>query len=160
MNSQSSMAGSKGNAADPVTRSGHVVSAILLFVPAAVATWITVYDRGGWADQVLAGAPVLGLTAVIWWAGGIGLLTRSSVGLWLGRLGAAALLLLGAYLAWYIAADQAPGTATWGRTLTYMMIAPETAYLVGAGIGVLVALRPRADHHAAAGRVTDGPRKP
>lgn len=115
---------------------------------AVLATW-NVVNNADWAEVVLpvgsryradvAGAFAL---AVICWAGGLGLLTRTAVGLWLGRLGAAVLVVLGAGLLWD-AIVHPSGSTLYGDPL--LIVVPVTALLVGAGIGMLVALRPGAD---------------
>jgi hypothetical protein len=86
---------------------------------------------------------VLGVIAILWVAG-LGLWTRTTVGLWLGRLGATALLLTGAYVAWNEITwfFTPPGGMWW--TTNLVVFGVLTALLLGAGIGVWVALRPRA----------------
>jgi hypothetical protein len=86
--------------------------------------------------------------AVICWAGGLGLLTGTSVGVWLGRLGAAVLLVLGAWFLWDHVVHP-NGSTLYGDPL--LIVVPMSALLMGAGIGMLVALRPRADRRATAG---------
>ena len=128
-----------------MNRSRHVVSAIVLLGMATFATW-NAANNGDWTDPVL---PVVGGLAVIWWAGGLGLLTRTSAGVWLGRLGAVVLLVLGVWLLW----DQVvrpSGSTLYGDPL--LIAVPLTALLVGAAIGIMIALRPRADRHSTAGR--------
>lgn len=114
---------------------------------AVFATW-NVVNNGNWTEVVLPVGPhyradvaAAGVLAVICWAGGLGLLTRTRVGLWLGRLGAAALLGLGIYFGWdtTIAYD---GPEEW-RVNALIISTPITALLVGAGAGILLALRAR-----------------
>jgi len=134
-------------AGGPVSRSRHVVSATVLLCMAAFATW-NVVNNGNWTGVVLPFGPQFRadvsaacVLAVICWAGGLGLLTRTRVGLWLGRLGAAVLLGLGIYFGWdtMIAYD---GPEEWRRN-ALIIATPITALLVGAGVGILLALRPR-----------------
>jgi hypothetical protein len=115
---------------------------------AMLATW-NVLNNANWAEVVLptgsqfradvSGACVL---AVICWAGGLGLLTRTTIGAWLGRLGAAALLVLGAWLLWDHVAHPS-GSMLFGDPL--LIVVPVSALLMGAGIGILAVLRPGAD---------------
>ena len=100
------MAASDGHAGGPASRSRHVGSAIVLLSMAVIATW-NVVNNGNWIEVVLpfgsqfrADVAGAGGLALICWAGGLGLLTRTSVGVWLGRLGAAVLLVLGAWFLW------------------------------------------------------------
>jgi len=132
---QSSATTSEGGTADAVIRSRHGGSAIVLLGLAAPATLFLTF----WTTAPL---PVLGVIVILW-AAGLGLLTRTTVGLWLGRLGATALLLTGAYVAW--------NEITWFFTLEGMwrnanlvVFGVLTALLLAASIGVWVALRPRA----------------
>ena len=124
----------------------HIVSGIVLLGMAAFATW-NVTNNADWTDPVLPA--VLGL-AVIWWAGGLGLLTGTVVGLWLGRLGATVLVVLGAYLGWDSIVDY-DGPEAWRWNALWIAV-PLTALLVGGGVAILVALRPRPDHDPPAGR--------
>ena len=121
-----------------MNRSRHVISAVVLLGMGVFATWNAVHN-GNWTDPVL---PVVGGLALIWWAGGLGLLSRTSVGVWLGRLGATALLVVGVYLGWDNVVHPT-GSTLYGDPL--LIVLPLTALWVGAGIGVLVTLRPRAD---------------
>ncbi len=148
------MAASRGHAGGPASRTRHVGSAIVLLGMAVIATW-NVVNNGNWIEVVLPSSPqfradvsgACGL-ALISWAGGLGLLTRTSVGVWLGRLGAAVLLGLGA---WFL--SDSVGSTGITRTSWLLAIAVAvSALLMGAGIGILVALRPRADRRANAGR--------
>ena len=133
-----------------MSRSRHVPSAIVLLGMAVFATW-NVINNGNWTELVLPFSPqyradvsgACGL-AVICWAGGLGLLTRTYVGSWLGRLGAAVLVTLGA---WFLGDDvvHPNGSRLFGDPL--LMVVPMSALLMGAGIGILVALRPGADRH-------------
>jgi len=136
MNSQSSMAGSKGSAADPVTRSRHTGSAIVLLVLAAPLTLSLLF----WTTAPL---PVIGGIAVLW-AAGLGLLTRSTVGLWLGRLAATGLLLSGVYTAWLFTSIFFTLDGGMWREVNLLFTGAVAVLLVGAGMGILVALRPRA----------------
>ena len=79
---------------------------------------------------------------MICWAGSLGLLTRTYVGLWLGRLAAAVLVILGAWFLWDNVVHPS-GSRLFGDPL--LMVVPMSALLMGAGIGILVALRPGAD---------------
>lgn len=136
-----------------VRRSRHVGSAIVLLGMAALATW-NVLNNAGWEEVVIpfgaryradvAGAGVL---AVICWAGGLGLLTRTTIGIWLGRLGAATFLVLGAWLLWDHVAHPS-GSMLFGDPL--LIVVPVSALLMGAGIGILVILRPVADRRTMA----------
>ena len=122
--------------------SRHVVSAIVLLGMAAIAAW-NASNNGDWTDPVV---PVVSGLAVIWFVAGLGLLSGTAVGVWLGRLGAVALLILGAYFGW----DQIvvyDGAESW-RGIALLITVPLTALLVGAGIGILVALRSGAGRHA------------
>ena len=153
------MAAPERRADGPVSRSRHPGSAIVLLGLAVIATW-NVVNNGNWIEVVLpfgsqyradvSGACVL---AVICWAGGLGLLTRTSLGVWLGRLGAAVLLGLGAWFLWDHVARPG-GLGSWPESWPEMIVT-ITALLVGAGIGILVALRPRADRRATAGRSSE-----
>ena len=149
------MAASDGHAGGPASRSRHVGSAIVLLSMAVIATW-NVVNNGNWIEVVLpfgsqfrADVAGAGGLALICWAGGLGLLTRTSVGVWLGRLGAAVLLVLGAWLLWDHVVHP-NGSTLYGDPL--LIVAPMSALLMGAGIGILVALRPRAGGRATAGR--------
>jgi hypothetical protein len=142
------MAAREGHMHGLVRRSRHVPSAIVLLGMAVLATW-NVTNNGNWIELVLPFSPqhradVSGACAlaVICWAGGLGLLTRTHVGLWLGRLGAAVLVILGAWLVWDNVVHP-NGSMLFGDPL--LMVVPMSALLVGAGIGILVALRPGAD---------------
>ena len=142
------MAAPEGHADGPVSRSRHVDSAIVLLSMAVIATW-NVVNNGNWTEVVLpfgsqyrADVSGAGGLAVICWAGGLGLLTRTSVGVWLGRLGAAVLLVLGAWFLWDHVVHP-NGSTLCGDPL--LIVVPMSALLMGAGIGILVALRPRAD---------------
>ena len=128
-----------------MNRSKHVVSATVLLAMAAFATWNAV-NNGDWTDPVIF---VVGVLAVIWLGAGLGLLTGTSVGVRLGRLGAATLLVLGVYVGWDNIVDYG-GPESW-RTTAIVIAAPLTALLVGAGVGILVALRPGADGRSKAG---------
>jgi hypothetical protein len=141
----------KGHAGGPVSRSRHVPSAIVLLGMAVFATW-NVINNGNWTEIVLPfssqyRADVSGACglAVIWWAGGLGLLTRTYVGLWLGRIGAVAFVVLGAWFLWDNVVHP-NGSRLFGDPL--LMVVPMSALLMGAGIGILVALRPGADRRA------------
>jgi hypothetical protein len=148
------VAASEGYAGGPASRSRHVASAIVLLGMAAFATWNVVHNSN-WAEVVLpfgsqyrADVSAACGLAVICWAGGLGLLTGTSLGVWLGRLGAAVLLVLGAWFLWdYVVHPN--GSTLYGDPL--LIVVPMSALLMGAGIGMLVALRPRADRRATAG---------
>ena len=141
----------EGHAGGPMSRSRHVASAIALLGMAAFATW-NVVSNGNWTEVVLpfssqyradvSGASAL---AVVCWAGGLGLLTRTHGGLWLGRLGAATIVVLGAWFMWDHVAHP-NGSRLFGDPL--LMVVPMSALLMGAGIGILVALRPGVDRRA------------
>jgi hypothetical protein len=135
-------------ASSPVSRSRHVVSAIVLLGLAVFATWNVIHN-GDWLEVVLpfssqyrADVSAACGLAVICWAGGLGLLTRTHVGLWLGRLGAAALVVLGAWLLWDNVVHPS-GSRLYGDPL--LIAVPLTVLLMGSGIGMLVALRPEPD---------------
>ncbi len=132
----------------------RVVSAIPLLGMAALATW-DVLHNSDWTEVVLpfgsqyrADVSAACVLAVICWAGGLGLLTPTSVGLWLGRLGAAALLVLGVYVGWdnVVTYD---GPESW-RGTAMMFAVPVAALLIATGIWILIALRPSADGRATA----------
>ena len=151
------MAASQGQAGGPESRSRHVVSAIVLLSMAVFATW-NVLDNGNWIEVVLpfssqyrADVAGAGGLALIFWAGGLGLRTRTSVGMWLGRLEAAALLALGVCVAWDGAVHPRE-RGLYGDPLLWSVAL--SALLVGVGIGMLVALRPRANRRAPAGRAS------
>ena len=127
------------------SRSGHVVPSIVLLGMAAFATWNAV-NNGDWTDPVVL---VVGVLAVTWFGAGLGLLTGTSVGVWLGRLGAATLLLFAVYIGWGNIIDYG-GPESW-RTTAIMIAAALTTLLVGAGVGILVALRPGRDGRPKAG---------
>jgi hypothetical protein len=153
------VAASERHADGPVSRSRHVGSAIILFGIAAFATW-NVLNNGNWIEVVVpfssqyrADVAGAGGLALIFWAGGLGLLTRTSVGLWLGRLEAAALLVLGAWFLWDHVVH--PNGSTLYGDPVLLIVASMSALLMGAGIGMLVALRPRADRRATAGRSSE-----
>jgi hypothetical protein len=138
----------EGHAGGPVIRSRHVVSTIALLGMAVFATW-NVVNNGNWTEVVLPFSPQYradvsgaGGLAVICWAGGLGLLTRTNVGLWLGRLGAAVFVGLGAWFLWDHVVHP-NGSTLFGDPL--LVVVPMSALLMGAGIGILVALRPGAD---------------
>ena len=154
------MAGAERHADGPVSRSRHVGSAIVLLSMAVIATW-NVVNNGNWIEVVLpfgsqfrADVAGAGGLALICWAGGLGLLTRTSIGVWLGRLGAAVLLVLGAWFLWDHVVHPT-GSTLWGDPIL-LIVAPMSALLIGAGIGILVALRPRAGRQATPGR-SSGP---
>lgn len=118
-------------------RSRHVVPAAVLLGLAAFAIW-NVVNNGDRTDPVV---PVVGGFAVVWLAAGIGLLTGTSVGVWLGRLGAAAVAVVGLYLGWdNVVAYRGP--EGWQGNATVIALS-LTLLLVGTGVGILVALRPR-----------------
>jgi hypothetical protein len=121
----------------PMNHSRHVVPGIVMLGMAAIATW-NVTNNGDWTDPVL---PVVGGLAVIWWAAGLGLLTGTAVGVWLGRLGATLVLVLGVYFGWDRLVAYA-GPESW-RWSAFWISLPLTVLLVGTGVGILVALRPR-----------------
>lgn len=135
--------------------SRHVVPAAVLLAMAGFATW-NVVNNADWPQLVLPFGPAFrtdvsiaaGL-AVTWWAGGLGILTRTSVGVWLGRLGASVLVALGTWLLWDTVAHPS-GSTLFGDPL--LIVVPMTAVAVGAGIGILVALRHGTDARSTADR--------
>lgn len=134
MNSEPSVTVSDRGSSDGVTRSRHVGSAIVLLGLAVPASLFLTF----WTT---APPPVVG---VILWAAGLGLLTGTTIGFWLGRLGASVLLLAAAYVAWNVVIWYFTLEGTW-KALNIVLFAGLSALLLGAGSGVWVALRPRAD---------------
>jgi hypothetical protein len=144
------VATSDGYAGGLERRSRHVASAIPLLAMAAVATW-NVLHNSNWTEVVLpfgsqyrADVSAACALAVMCWAGGLGLLTGTSVGVWLGRLGAAVLLALGAWFLWDHVVHPS-WSILFGDPL--LIVVPISALLIGAGIGILIALRPRVATH-------------
>jgi hypothetical protein len=134
----------KTHAADAVRSSAIVLLGLAVPATLFLSFWTT------------APLPVIGAIAVLWVAG-LGLLTRSPVGVWLGRLGATVLLLAGVYVAWYsLFSGEEAG---WGLQLVVVIVGVTLATLFGgAGIGVLWALRPRTRVHQEGASVLGDPR--
>lgn len=125
-------------------------------IMAAFATW-NVFHNSNWAEVVLPFSPqyrsdVAGALAlaVVCWAGGLGLLTGSSIGLWLGRLAAAVLFAMGAWFLWDAVAHPTYSILVGDYALVFVV--PVSALLMGPAISMVLALRPRAHDRASAGR--------
>ena len=154
------MAASEGRAGGPVIRPRHAVSAL------------TMIDDGGLRDVERAPQRELGGgracrsarstdptwpepcgLAVICLAGGLGLLTGSSIGLWLGRLAAAVLFALGASFLWDSVTH--PTYSMLFGDYSLVFVVPVSVLLMGPAFGMLLALRPGARRRAAASKGSD-----
>lgn len=138
----------------------HPVAAITMLA-AAVVTLVSLYgklqnEERRWSEPYwpVWSKEMHAVVIAILVAGGVGLLSRTVVGLWLGRAGAV-VLVLGA-LQW---ATWIPGEAE-GLSLgfsLYLFYVPICAVMGIAGIGILWALQPRRVVHAGD---ASGPERP
>jgi hypothetical protein len=139
---------SQRDTSGPEIRPRHAFSALIMILLAAFATW-NVLHNGNWAEVVLPFGPqyradvagACGL-AVVCWAGGVGLLTGSSIGLWLGRLAAAVLFAMGAWFLWDAVAHPTYSILFGNYSLVFAV--PVSVLLMGPALGMLLALRPGA----------------
>jgi hypothetical protein len=129
-------------------RSRHVGSAISLLVAAVVVGYLSLDATGMllWyagddlaIENVQAAQTIHRGIALALLAGGLSLLTGTTFGLWLGRVAAAVMVLVGVYLVWWVMfIDE-----IYVKAMSYLSILPQAALLAGAGVSILWVLRGR-----------------